>query len=250
MINLALALAAALLTGVAVVAFQFSWYAALIPAVLVLAGTYVLLARRTFAQVQKLMTQVQEELSAMPPSQKEQRLKVDRAVKLLESALPLSRWQFLVAGEVYAQIGMLKFLVKDLDGAIEAFTQGSSRNGLAKAMQASAYFQKKDTAAMEKAFEAAVTATASDGMLWAAYAWCLKQLKEDDRAQAILARGVAANPKDEKLKAALSALQNDKKLKMKPWEPNWWQLGLETPSMAVQQPQFMAPGRRPRLARR
>ena len=50
------------------------------------------------------------------------------------------------------------------------------------------------------------------------------------------------NPSDEKLKKALTALQNDKRLKMSPWEPMWWQLGLETPAM--QQPQFAGAGRR------
>ena len=33
--------------------------------------------------------------------------------------------------------------------------------------------------------------------------------------------------------AGLTALQNDKKLKMKPYEPMWWQFGLESPPMAM-----------------
>ena len=35
----------------------------------------------------------------------------------------------------------------------------------------------------------------------------------------------------EKLKASLTQLQNDKRLKMKPYEPTWWQFGLEAPPM-------------------
>jgi hypothetical protein len=46
-----------------------------------------------------------------------------------------------------------------------------------------------------------------------------------------MARSVEQNPSDERLKTALSALQNDKKLKMKPFEPMWWQFGLEQPPM-------------------
>jgi hypothetical protein len=43
-------------------------------------------------------------------------------------------------------------------------------------------------------------------------------------------------------------LQNDKRLKMSPWEPMWWQLGLENPPM--QQAQFVGGGRRRGFMRR
>ena len=46
-----------------------------------------------------------------------------------------------------------------------------------------------------------------------------------------MARTVEANPSEEKLKGGLTALQNDKKLKMKPYEPMWWQFGLENPPL-------------------
>ncbi|MBL8933230.1 MAG: tetratricopeptide repeat protein, partial [Archangium sp.] len=78
--------------------------------------------------------------------------------------------------------------------------------------------------------------------------WCLQQNKDVDGALKVLARSVAENPSDDKLKSALTALQNDKKLKMKAWEPGWWQFGLEAPPM--QQPQFMGGGRRGRFMRR
>jgi hypothetical protein len=59
------------------------------------------------------------------------------------------------------------------------------------------------------------------------------QLKDKDSAQQVLARGVEASPTDEKLKSALTSLQNDKRLKMRAWEPMWWQFGLELPPMPV-----------------
>ena len=57
------------------------------------------------------------------------------------------------------------------------------------------------------------------------------------QALAVLARGAEANPADEKLKGSLVQLQNDKRLKMKPYEPLWWQFGLESPP-----PQMMGGG--------
>ena len=67
--------------------------------------------------------------------------------------------------------------------------------------------------------------------MWATYAWCLLQLKQADKALSVMARAVAANPSDEKLKSGMQALQNDKNFKMKPYEPLWWQFGLENPPL-------------------
>jgi hypothetical protein len=70
------------------------------------------------------------------------------------------------------------------------------------------------------------------------------QNKEKDKALKVIGRGVEANPSDENLKAAMTALQNDKRFKMKAWEPAWWQFHLEAPPQ--QQAVFMGGGRRAR----
>lgn len=248
MFNLLLALAAGLVTTLAITLAGFSLIAGIIPGTLVFIGTFILLGRRSFLALQKVVGQVQTELSSMSPNPKEQKIKAEKAVKMLESALPLGRWQFLVESEVHGQIGMIKYLFKDFEGAMASFGKTSSRNYLAKAMEAAMHFQKKDFAAMEKCFEDAVKSGKKEGLMWAAYAWCLMQNKESDKAVRVLARGVEANPSDDKLKLALAAVQNDKRLKMKAWEPMWWQLGLEAPPM--QQPQFQGGGRRARFMRR
>jgi predicted Zn-dependent protease len=122
-------------------------------------------------------------------------------------------------------------MVKDLDGALPHLSKANPRNGIALGMLAALHYQKKDFPKAEQTFEAAVRTSKKEGIVWAAYAWCLMQQKEKDRALKVLARGVEANPSDEKLKAGLTALQNDKKLKMKAWEPLWWQFGLENPPL-------------------
>src|SRR5207237_565086 len=133
------------------------------------------------------------------------------------------------------------------EGAKASLTKASARNYMAHAMLGALAFQAKDGAATRRHFEDAVKHGKKESLMWAAYAWCLMQLKEREQAIAVLGRGVAANPSDEKLKGALTALQNDKKLKMAPWEPMWWQLGLELPKMP--QPMFAPRGRAFRGAR-
>jgi tetratricopeptide (TPR) repeat protein len=248
MINLLISLAAGLVVMILVKVSGFSLVAGIVPGTIVFLVTIVLLGRRSFMQLKAVMDAVQADLSSMTANRKEQLAKADKAVKRLEAALPLGRWQFLIDGEIHSQIGMIKHLFKDFDGALGSFKKASQRNYFAKAMQAAIYFQKKDFPAMSKTFEEAVKHGTKESLMWAAYAWCLLQNKENDQAVRVLSRGVEANPNDEKLKKALTALQNDKKLKMSPWEPMWWQLGLEAPT--APQPQFAGGGRRRGFMRR
>jgi tetratricopeptide (TPR) repeat protein len=223
----------------------FSLWAGLLPGFIAFTGTFFLLGRRVFNQLQAVMGEVQKELSTLNQNQREQKVKMEKSIKLLEGALPLKSWQFLVEAEIMGQIGIIKFMFKDVTGAEAAFAKASARNWLAQAMMASIAFSKKDYATMAAKWEEAVKHGKKEGMLWAGYAWCLLQNKEKDKALKVMARAVEANPSDEKLKGALTALQNDKKLKMKAWEPAWWQLGLEAPQ--APQPMFVGGGGRRRF---
>ncbi|NBD11214.1 MULTISPECIES: M48 family metallopeptidase [Corallococcus] len=232
MYNLLISLAVGLAVGVLVkLAGGFSWWAGIVPGVIVLFGTYIVLARRVSTRVQALMTTVQNDLQGQPANQKEAQGRVDRAVKTLEQGLVWDKWQFLIGPEIHAQIGMLKYMVKDLDGAKPHLEKASGRNYMAKAMEGALHFRRNDPGAMKTSFEAAVKSGKKESIVWAVYAWCLLQLKDKDAAQRVLARGVEQNPSDEKLKSSLAQLQNDKRLKMKPYEPLWWQFGLEAPPM-------------------
>jgi tetratricopeptide (TPR) repeat protein len=246
MYNLILSFAAGVLVALLVRLAGFPIWAGIIPGTLVFVGVYVVLARRIALKVQALVNAAQKELSSQPTSMRDRDQKVAKSVKLLEEGLAFDKWQFLIASELHAQIGMIKYMVKDFDGAQPHLAKANPRNGIALGMLASLHYQKKDYPKSEQTFEAAVRASKKEGVLYAVYAWCLMQQKKKDEALKVLARGVAANPSDEKLKAALTAVQNDKKLKMKAWEPLWWQFGLENPPL--QQP--MGGGRRVQFERR
>ena len=245
MINLLISVALGVVFALAVRLAHFSLLAGIVPGMIAFAGSYVLLARRVAVKVQALMNLVQNELATLPPNKKrEQQARVDKAVKLLESGLVYDRWQFLIGPEIHANIGMIKYMFKDLDGAAIHLNQSSARNYMALAMKGALLFQRKDYPGMKAAFEAAVKPGKKEALVWAVYAWCLLQLKEKDSALEVMARAAQSNPSDEKLKASLSQLQNDKRMKMKPYEPAWWQFGLEAP------PMDMSGGRQVRFQRR
>jgi tetratricopeptide (TPR) repeat protein len=248
MINLVLSIAVGFAVALSIRAAGFSIVAGIIPGTIAGLAMMFVLGRRVFNKLQAVNKQVQDELASLSGNPKEHKAKVEKVVKILEGALPLGKYQFLVEQEIWGQIGIIRYVFKDLPGAEAAFAKSSPRNYLAKAMQGALYYQRKETDKAIAAFEEAVKSGKKAGLIWAAYAWMLMQQKEKDKAIAVLARGVEANPSDEKLKGALTALQNDKKLKMKAWEPEWWQLGLEAPP--VPQPVFQGGGRQMRFARR
>lgn len=232
MINLLLSLAVGVAVGILVTLTHLPVWAAIGPGLIAFMIAYVLLAKRISTKVQALAGIAQKELSTMSSSNpRERQARIDKAVKILESGLYYDRWQFLVGSELHAQIGMIKYMVKDYDGAAPHLAKANSRNYMAKAFQGALHFQKKDYQAMEKSFETAVISGKKEPIVWAVYAWCLQAMKQKDKAIAVMARAVEKNPSDEKLKAGLTALQNDKKLKMKPYEPMWWQFGLEAPPL-------------------
>jgi tetratricopeptide (TPR) repeat protein len=245
MYNLLIALAAGLAVAIAVTLFGFPIWAGIVPGTIVFVAAYIFLARRIATRIGALSQSAQKELASPASNQREQKVKVEKAIRTLEEGLAFDKWQFMVASEIHAQIGMIKYMMRDLEGAEAHLAKANPRNYMAKAIQGALFFQKKEFARMRQSFEAAVRSGKKEGLVWAAYAWCLLQLKEKDDAQKILARAVQTNPTDDKLKNALTSVQNDKRLKMKAWEPQWWQFGLEQPPQPV-----MGGGRRVQFVRR
>ena len=243
MYNLLIAFAAGVVVTVAVHLAGLPLLAGIIPGVLVFLGVYILLARRIAEKLKGLVNTAQKELQSIS-SQRDRDAKVAKAVKTLEQGLQYDRWQIMVASQVHGQIGILHYMMKDYAAAEPHLAQASNRDPMAQAMRGALYYQRKEYGPMTEAFERAVKAGKKEGLVWAVYGWCLQQSKERDRAIGVLGRAVAANPSDEKLKSALTALQNDKRMKMKPWEPMWWQFNLETP------PPDMGGGRRVQFQRR
>jgi tetratricopeptide (TPR) repeat protein len=238
MYNLLLSLAAGLAVGLAIrLGAGFGWTAAVVPASIAAAAAYLVLARRSWKQLERLFEETQRELQAQ---------KFDRAIQVLERGFALAPWQFLVASQVHAQVGVLHYVRKDFDKALPHLEKSFSRHWVARAMLGAQRWRQKDVAGMEKVMEEAVKANKKEGLVWCAYAWLLDKEDRHEEAVKVLGRGAAANPSDEKLKSALQALQNGKKLKLgKLYDEQWYQFHLEPVP-----PQAFGGGGLPRGARR
>ncbi len=218
-------------TGIAAAVFLatlglgFRPLAASVPAVLALFASNLLLSRRIGQKVQELANAAQKEIQSQ---------RIDKGIKLLEEGFKYDKWQFLVGAELHSNIGILLYVKKDFEQARPHLDKAGPRGpagARAKAMLGCLAFMRKDEAAMKAAFEQAVRAGKKESILWAAYAFCLDKLDRRDDALKVLARALETNPSDEKLKANMVALQNEKKLKMKAYSPEWYQFHLEKPPM-------------------
>lgn len=236
MYNLLISIAVAVVLFFGVIALGFNPWAAPIPAVLGLVAANFLLARRVGKKVQDLANRAQKEIMAAQGTldPKQQRSRFDKAIETLKEGFQYEKWQFLISGELHSNIGILEYVRKEFDAAKPHLEKAGPRGpagARAKAMLACLHFNAKDEKAMREAFEIAVKAGKKEPIVWATYAWCLDKLDKRDDALKVLARSVEANPSDEKLKASMVALQNEKKFKMKAFAPDWYQFHLEKPPM-------------------
>ena len=221
MYNLLISLAVGVVVTAAVRLGFGGWVAAVVPGLLAATAAYIVLARRTQKRLEALFEAMQKEVQAQRP---------EKAVALLRTGFALAPWQFLVASQLHSQIGVLLYIQKDFDAALPHLEKSFSRHWLARAMLAVSRYRRRDLAGMESAFSEATKVSKKEGLLWAAWAFCLEKEGRHEEAIQVLGRGVAANPTDEKLKGAQQQLQNGKRLKLgKTYGQEWFALHLEAP---------------------
>lgn len=225
MYNLLIALGAAALALLVFGATGLvNWWGAVLPAVVAFGGVYFYLARRSLKQLETLFLVAQKDLAAQ---------RIEPGLAKLKEGFALSKWQFFTAPQVHAQLGMLLYMLKRFDEALPHLQKAFVRVGQAQSMLGALYFQRKDYAAMEKAFETGVRYSKKDGFLWSTYAWCLDKAGMREKALLVLSRGITESPDDEKLKANRLALQNGERLRMRAYGNEWWGFHLEQPPRDV-----------------
>ena len=213
-----------------------------IPGLIALGIAYVWLARRSYMAMGAAVQASQELLQPPPgfnPMNPAQAGKwkppFEKAIAVLESALELQKWQFLVVEQLAGQIGQLYYLQKSFDAAVPYLHRAWARDWMAKAFLGAHMCRQKKLAEMKAAFEVAVKAHDKEPFLWNMYAWCLQKLGEDETAILVLDRAHTLVPADERTSTNLQNLRNGKKVTMKPFGDTWYLFFLEEP------PQVMVP---------
>lgn len=230
MYNLLISLGAGLLVGAGV----YLWLglaAAVLPGVAAFGVVYFLLARGIMKRLEQVFAGTQKDLSAQ---------RIDRAIKGLEAARGLGRWQFLIQSQIDAQIGMIHYIRGEAKLAQPFLEKSFIRLWITSAMLGCIHHKKKNVEAMRKAFDKSVAVGKKQGLAWSLYGWCEWKQGNTERAIEILSRGdKALKGGDERLRTNLLALKNGKKMKMKSYGDQWYQFHLEKmPVLKQQQVRF------------
>jgi len=150
-----------------------------------------------------------------------------QAIDVLESGRVFKNRMFLVEGQIEAQIGMVYYFQGKESEAYEHFKLATPRNWFA--MLAYSYlmlkFKKPDE--MIEQFELTLKVNKKEVIVWNAYAFCLDKISKRDEAIEVLNRAIKKLGENPETQANLNALQNGRKMNMKPFGEMWYGLKIE-----------------------
>ncbi|ABA89282.1 TPR domain protein [Syntrophotalea carbinolica DSM 2380] len=236
MINLAISLAVYIVVvGLLQVATGLeAWINALI-GLAIFALVYFLLSRRVLKKLTAVMETVQRDMVAG---------RAEKAIKTLEAALPMGKWQFMVTSQLHSQIGSLYYLKRDFGKAFDSLKKGFSRHWPSMGMLAICYMKRNKTDKMIQTFDKAVGLTRKEPLLWNLYAYCLEKVGNHGQAIEVMKKGLKKVGEDEILQQNLEALMNGRKMKMQGYGDMWFQFHLEKTGAIVKKQTKAMQGRR------
>lgn len=200
------------------------WQMGLVLFVLIGLASFVLISRRLAKSVEPRFLAIQKQIMAR---------QVPLAIRELESLLPLSRWQILLAGQVHAQIGILAYTTGNMEQAEKHLAQAGYRATEAQLAHAALLYRTKRWPKAREVLDNAIRMNKKQILTYHTYAWML--LKEHDRNAAIdkLLAAQKVDSGNESTKENLARVQNGKDLAMKPFGDPWWLLQLEHPPKSM-----------------
>lgn len=226
MINIAWSLGAAIILSALLIIIDVHPAISVPLGIVVGLVVFIFLGRKTQEKLENLMNAMQKDVQAQ---------KLDRAIATLKKGMAFKNQHLFIGSQLNSQIGMLYYLKKDHDKALEYLKKGFLKHFVAQGMMASIYYKRKDFDQMKKTMEETVKANKKESIVYALYAYLLNQIKEREKAIEVIQKGLKKLPDDEKLTANLILLQNKKKMKMKPYGDMWIQFMLERPPRIMQQ---------------
>ena len=162
----------------------------------------------------------------------------DPAIEIMKEGYRLASRQFLVKGSIDGQIGVVQFLRKKNEEAEPLLRSASFQHYIAKAMLGILQWKRGEKKKAKETFQLALKSGKKESLLYAVYAYVLNEMKERDKAVAILNQGLKVCQGDERLLLNRNQLQNNKPMKMKVYGDQWYQFMLERPMLRQEPPPF------------
>jgi len=198
----------------------FGLIGAILPALVVLIGTFFLISRALAKKLELSMAGLQEDLI---------KGQTDRAIKVLKDIQKrYGQWQFFLSSTIDGQIGSIYYMKSQFQIAKPYLERAFVRHWVAKAMLALIYYRERKMNKMEEVFANTTKHVKKAGLLWSLWAYCVWRNGDIERAISILAQGKnIMGESDPNLAQNLLSLQNSKRMKMKSYGEQWYQFLLE-----------------------
>lgn len=241
MYNLLISLAISAIAFVAVLPFDLPWYAGVAPAALIFPLAAFLLMRRTGQQVQAAVAPVQEIMMGMQSakSQGEINARLDEVRAILSSVRDqFGNWQFLLAGQMTAQLGALDYMQLKFDEAYPKLGK-AWRDWNSEIMAACILYRKGELDEAWAAFEKSAGTHSKEPTVFVIWATLLSKKGKRTEALAALTKGLETMPDNKQLREMKNKVANKKKLDTKSFQETWFRF---FPEEAQQQ--MMVRGRR------
>lgn len=206
--------------------FWKTWAMGIIVGVLVAVTAFVVVSRILARRFEPRFLQAQKQLQSGSHQ---------LALATLESLLPLARWQVMLKGQIYAQMGILAYAMEDEKRAQGYLEKAALRSSDAQMALAAILYRRKEYARAHQVMDATIRASKKQIMPYHVYAYMLNKQGEREKAIEQLQRCLEVEPKNESTKDNLLRLQNDRKLNMKRFGMPWYALRLEKPPASLRQ---------------
>lgn len=205
-----------------------TWAMGIVLGLVVFVVSFIVISRRVAKRVEPQFQQIQKQIQAG---------NTQLAVKRLEEMLPLARWQVLLKGQLYAQLGSLCFTIGQEAKAFEYLNKASRRSADGQLFLASLHSRNKETEKAHQVLEGAIRYNKKQLILYHVYAWLLARDGDRDAAIEQLLRAQKVEKGNEDTKDNLLRLQNGKKMNMKRFGMAWYGLQFEKLPAALRQGQ-------------
>jgi tetratricopeptide (TPR) repeat protein len=192
-------------------------------------GLFIYLGRRVQARLERVFNRASEALKKQ---------QFDQAIEVMKEGYRFNRWQFLVKGSIDGQIGVVQYLRKKTAEAEPLLRSASYQHYIAKAMLGILLWKRGEKKRAKATFQLALKSGKKESLLYAVYAYVLTEMKEKEKAVAVLNQGLKVCKDDERLLVNRNNLQNNRPMKMKVYGDAWYQFMLERPMIRQEPPPF------------
>ena len=229
MLNLLMSLGAAIGVGAVLILLRISPWISVPVGLVGGIALFIYLGRKVQTELESIFNRAAELMKKQ---------QFDPAIEIMKEGYRLASRQFLVKGSIDGQIGVVQFLRKKNEEAEPLLRSASFQHYIAKAMLGILQWKRGEKKKAKETFQLALKSGKKESLLYAVYAYVLNEMKERDKAVAILNQGLKVCQGDERLLLNRNQLQNNKPMKMKVYGDQWYQFMLERPMLRQEPPPF------------